>query len=298
MNIGIYCISFDGLNEVYIGQSMRLKERWHDHLYSFKTGKCSNNKLLNAYNNYGEPIFEIIELCSLNELDKLEEYWIKEFDSYTNGLNLVPGSISSNGLNSGNSILTEECIVSIFNDLLIEPVLTLESIASKYEVSSSRVSDIQSGSTHVWLKDRYPEQYILMKSLISKRIDRKVTSIGNTKTYIPIVVDKLGNEYIIDNVSKFAKEHNVDIGNFCKMLYGTTKYKCVKGFSLKDKTKPMIKEVKNYPNLISPEGVEYEVTNMAQFARDHGLTECSVGKLIRGGMKSHKGYKVKVNLDI
>lgn len=292
MKIGIYCIIFDGCNQVYIGQSIRMESRWHDHLYALKHNKCSNYKLSKAYSLYGEPSFNLLEECEVLELDSKEEDWIKEFNSYTDGLNLVPGSISARGLDSGNSTITKDSLLNVLDLLIQVPLFTIEQISTIAGISPSRVSDIQKGTTHVWLKEEYPNKYSTMLNLKGDRFANRLTILSNKVDTVPIVVDRGGKEYVVSNVSEFSRTHGVDIGNFCKMLYGTVKYKCVKGFSLKDRAKHLTKAPKSYPNLFSPDGVEYGVSNMAQFARDHGLSESGVGKLIRGAVKTHKGWKL------
>ena len=50
-----------------------------------------------------------------------------------------------------------------------------------------------------------------------------------------------------------------------------------------------------YPALLSPEGVEYNVTNIAEFCRQHNLDSSSIAKVLKKRPKyiSHKGWKLK-----
>lgn len=43
-------------------------------------------------------------------------------------------------------------------------------------------------------------------------------------------------------------------------------------------------------NAISPEGVEYTITNIAQFARQHNLNAGALGEVLRGNARQHKGW--------
>lgn len=49
-----------------------------------------------------------------------------------------------------------------------------------------------------------------------------------------------------------------------------------------------------YPKLISPEGVEYEVLNITQFAKTHGLLQPKLSELFKGTRKKHMGWTAKV----
>ena len=50
-----------------------------------------------------------------------------------------------------------------------------------------------------------------------------------------------------------------------------------------------------YPPIVSPQGEEYEITHVAQFAKEHGLDPSCLAKVLKGvpKYKSHKGWKLK-----
>lgn len=50
-----------------------------------------------------------------------------------------------------------------------------------------------------------------------------------------------------------------------------------------------------YPTILSPEGVEYNINNIAAFAKTHGLDPSSLAKVLKKRPKynSHKGWKLK-----
>ncbi len=74
-NVGIYCLNFEG--NCYVGKSNNLLRRHRDHLTSMRDG-IANYKVLNAYKNYGEPEFLVLEYCDTTSLNEKEIYWIKE----------------------------------------------------------------------------------------------------------------------------------------------------------------------------------------------------------------------------
>ena len=77
-------------NKIYIGQSSDIYNRWVKHKNFLNNNKHHNRHLQAAWNKYGEDSFEfsIVELCTYDKLDTLEEYWIKHYSSYKNGYNL------------------------------------------------------------------------------------------------------------------------------------------------------------------------------------------------------------------
>jgi group I intron endonuclease len=87
--IGIYKITSPS-EKSYIGQSKNIHYRFH----IYRILHCKNQtKLYNSLKKYGPEnhIFEIIEECSLDQLDEREIYWINYFNSTSKGLNLKEG---------------------------------------------------------------------------------------------------------------------------------------------------------------------------------------------------------------
>ena len=87
--IGIYKITNLKNNKIYIGQSKDIQRRWNEHKYDER----HNSPIHNAIKKYGIDNFqfEVIEECSLQELNEREKYWIEYYDSYNNGYNLTLG---------------------------------------------------------------------------------------------------------------------------------------------------------------------------------------------------------------
>ena len=88
----IYKITNTVNNEVYIGQTYKdYNKRWQQHIRDGKEGK-KKTKLVQAFIEYGVEnfTFEVLETVigySGYLLDIKETEYIKEFDSYNNGLN-------------------------------------------------------------------------------------------------------------------------------------------------------------------------------------------------------------------
>lgn len=91
---GIYKITNILTNECYIGQAVKLHDRWNEH------AKCglgidtpAGNKLYKAIQEYGLWNFswEVLEECSKDKLNERERYYIDLYDSYNYGYNSNKG---------------------------------------------------------------------------------------------------------------------------------------------------------------------------------------------------------------
>ena len=87
-------------SKLYIGQSIDIKSRKRKHFRALSTGKHHNFHLQNSFNKYGADFFNFNILNWANskeELDKLEVYFIKKYDTINRekGYNLQSGG--SNG---------------------------------------------------------------------------------------------------------------------------------------------------------------------------------------------------------
>ena len=81
--IGIYKITNTTNGMVYVGQSRNVKKRWSEHKRNLRKGSHENDKLQKAYNKYGAKafVYEIIETCSLEELNAKEIFWCNELQA-------------------------------------------------------------------------------------------------------------------------------------------------------------------------------------------------------------------------
>jgi len=83
-NIGIYRIFCKSTNQSYIGSSVNIYNRKHDHFSKLKHNKHENQQLQKDYNIYGRINFNFEILEYINDtaylLDR-EKYWIKYYNS-------------------------------------------------------------------------------------------------------------------------------------------------------------------------------------------------------------------------
>jgi hypothetical protein len=223
MTIGIYLLKFQGTDKVYVGQSLRIEERYTKHKYKLKNS-LANHKLMEAYNRFGMPILEILLECSETEdLDVLENEAIEIFDSVKNGFNINTkasgGGTGLQGETHGNSKYTEETIKKVFKLLLLNKV-PFKTISNNTGVEISTVRDISKGKSHKWLAQVYRDEYELLKDL-------KYTRIYNTAEYKGIIYPDIkspdGKVYKIQNLTSFAKEHKLNKSHLCGVLNGKRK---------------------------------------------------------------------------
>ncbi len=100
MSIGIYKITSPS-NKIYVGQSVNIERRFK-HYENLKEIK-GQKKIYFSIKKYGyeNHLFEILEECSIDELDSREEYWINLYNSCNNGLNISEGGGSFGKFNKG-----------------------------------------------------------------------------------------------------------------------------------------------------------------------------------------------------
>lgn len=105
--IGIYKITNKNTGKSYIGQSNDIERRFKEHQI---VGTKSRIPVDIAIQKYGKDAFtyEIVELCSIEQLNEKEEYWIQFYNTFNNGYNCNPGgNQASIGEYNGRAKLTE-----------------------------------------------------------------------------------------------------------------------------------------------------------------------------------------------
>lgn len=150
--IGIYKITNLINNKSYIGQSVDIQRRWsrHRNYNLFQT----DYPLYRAFEKYGIKNFnfEVLEECSIQELDSKEIMYIQHYDSYNNGYNQTTG-----GQGSCNSIIkiSNEDLMIIY-DLLQNTVISQRDIAEEFNVGEDTISEINNGKTRIQAGYIYP----------------------------------------------------------------------------------------------------------------------------------------------
>jgi group I intron endonuclease len=83
MNCGIYKIENIKNKKIYIGSSMNLDSREYKHFWMLNKNIHDNNYLQHSFNKFGKDsfFFEVIEVCSFDELIVKENYYINKYNS-------------------------------------------------------------------------------------------------------------------------------------------------------------------------------------------------------------------------
>lgn len=151
---GIYKIENLINHKIYIGQSTHIERRWSNHKATAfnQNDKGYNYPLYCAIRKYGLEnfSFEVIEECTLDELNQKEEYYISKYNSFFCGYNQTLGGDGSGGVEP------KEKIIGIITDLETTNLYHSE-IAQKWDVSIEMVQGINTG--RYWKHNRiYPIQ--------------------------------------------------------------------------------------------------------------------------------------------
>lgn len=219
MTIGIYSIYWEEQeNSIYIGQSLDIENRRSHHLCQMKANKHRNFKIQQLYNKYGIPKHIILEQTTPALLLERECFWINEFNSIEEGLNLTHPEHVLNGFKAPNSKYPKIVLLQLFR-LLRKSELSYQDISELTGVKKTTVVQISSKHKHIWMHEKYPN---ISQQVELARQQRLATKYDNK--YIEYVVkDIVTNEvHKIQNISKFCKPRNLNIGNFHGMLNGRT----------------------------------------------------------------------------
>ena len=207
--IGIYKITNLVNGKVYIGQSTLIEKRFtrHKNTAINPTYKEYDYPLYKAMRKYGinNFVFEIIEECSVDELNEREIFYIKQYDSYKHGYNQDEG-----GSHAAHCKLSESDVDAIIYRLKTTKDNT-HIIAKDFGVGFTTIRDINVGERHYRESEKYP---------IRPRIytpARKKDKFGNQVAQTKFVSDIRDNEKLYfcpicgNNVS-----HS---GNLCRQCY-------------------------------------------------------------------------------
>lgn len=155
--IGIYKITNNINNKVYIGQSVNISARWKAHRnIPFNPNNEEYEKpLYRAIRKYGLEnfTFTVLEECLPEELDDKEIYWISKFDStdIKNGYNLTKGGQSA----QTSSKLTQEEVDQI-KFLIKNTEQSYGEIGKIFNISERAIRMINEGETWVVVGESYP----------------------------------------------------------------------------------------------------------------------------------------------
>lgn len=244
MTTGIYCLTFENTDYVYIGQSINIEKRYQEHLTELRSG-TANFKMLAAYTLFSAPTLNILEECEEGDLNQVELEYMLEFNSVEKGLNCIYGNTPRSEIRKGyipkNSKYKEEVYFSILKACIEFPDKSNSFIASLTDTDNISVSRIRTLKSHKWMSTKYPEEYNILINLVSsKSIVYKDRDIKNTNTkklkppeYYPEIVSPDGITYRLEKglANKFSKTNNLNYTALNKVLNGKLEHH--RGWKLK-----------------------------------------------------------------
>ena len=140
--IGIYKITNKINQHCYIGQSRNIEKRWANHIYYEK--EKAEYPLYRAFRKYGIEnfSFEVLEECSISELNEKEQYYIKLYKPDYNqtigvNYNIIPQKLTYEEAQTIQQILINDKDGNVSH----------QELANQYNVHKDTIRDINVGRT-------------------------------------------------------------------------------------------------------------------------------------------------------
>ena len=235
MSIGIYMLRNEIDGKIYIGQSTNLEKRNKQHKNALLNNRHFNEHLQKAYNKYGNVFkFIIIELCSEEELDDKELYWINKFNSLNKkyGYNILSGGKQfkchsqesknkiRNANQGSNNKLTLKDVINIKRSLVTD--YNTVKLAEQYNVTKATISKIGTCKNWVWVESELNNELINRKDILKSKV---ISEWKNNKS-----------------ASQISKENSIGMKQICNILSDEIKNKELK---IKERNLEIIKDYKN-----------------------------------------------------
>ncbi len=241
---GIYIIKNNINDLIYIGSSVRLKDRIRKHKEALNRGNHSNKKLQNFYNKYGEEslYFELLEVVYDKKLLlEREQYWFNLLSPfYEKGFNICVAAGSNLGLK-----MSEE------NKKKLSERMKGKNVAPNYIITDEHrehLSKLMTGNKYAKGKEMSLEQRLSISERmighkfnlgkkISKEHKKRISESnkGHTRSKRKIVLVYKDGVLIdeCNGVIEMAKKYNFSSGNVSSVCKGIRK--SIGGLTLKYK---------------------------------------------------------------
>lgn len=214
---GVYKITNPVNNEFYIGSaSLSFAKRFRNHRRLLKFSKNPCSYLQKAYNKnkHVDFIFEILEVCNKEECIKREQSYLDELKPKYNLCKMAGSSLgrkpSKQHLEKqfeAQRTFTDEQVISMFD--LYNKGVKVKEIAEFINCKPNNVSCILN----------FPNKYKLVKEKYNLKLKNKKTLYNGRF----LITKPNGEQIIVSNLKKFAKENNLCAANLNKCSNGIIK---------------------------------------------------------------------------
>lgn len=157
--------------------------------------------------------------------------WLdKEFPEQYKILRTLKGARLGVGESASYSKYSNEQIIAVFKLLIDKEERTANYISNITGVSTGVIYGVSNSSLHLWLEEMFSEEYKILKSLNGSRKNNVGMSAKARGIIYPEIVSPMGVKYLVENVTKFARENGLIQSCLSQLL--NRKAKSHKGWKL------------------------------------------------------------------
>ncbi len=260
---GIYRIVNTVNGKLYIGSAVNLRRRWNQHCNTLQRNEHHSITLQHAWNKYGPDafLFEVIEFVLSPFLLVQEQYWLDKLKPHGNrGYNINLIANSRLGVKSS----PETC-----ERLSLSHLGNKQSEEAKRKIAEARTGKIYDAKT------REKIRLVTLGHPVSVEAREKLR------------LAKLGKH---NSAQSNEKQSLAQIGRIQSpktraKIGAANKGRKVPPDSYKFRMRTLI--------ITAPDGMEYTVTGLSKFCKEHGLVSSNLLNVARGRFKQTKGYKAR-----
>lgn len=314
---GVYLIRCLPTGQIYVGSSAGpggIRSRVHRHLRTLILKKHQSKKLQIAFDQYGAEQFEveILQICE-NKKQSLaaEQTYLNQMLPFGDkGFNTATHARSTLGLkhDADTRKLMQEAwdseerrgnLIASSKQRWQDPDYRQKLIGSR-AVSFKLEKDgvIYEGTNlAAFAREHGVNRISLGRVLDGTQVCvHGFTLPGNKVPAEPVycLISPTGEIVEVTNQTQFAAKYGLHQASVHKVCSGTVRHH--KGWKLKEVKNTdqpvMPKPAKPTRRLQSPTGEVFEFTEVAQFARDHGLRNTCLHSLFAGVNRQHQGWRV------
>lgn len=258
---GVYLILHKASGTCYIGSAARaVYSRWGEHRYALRRNIHRNKHLQNAWNKYGENAFAwmVLENVPAEHVLEREQYW---YDLYKeNGIKVYNKRENvKSQLGFHHSQATKQLISAVHKGRVV-------SVETRQKLRMAHL-----GRRNTWTAKHLAKKW-------------------------PAIISPEGELHTVHNLTKFCRERKLDVSSLRKVIIGEHPH--YKGWRLShdgEQPTPYDKKLREYNinhTFIAPDGHVFDnITNLEQFAREHGLIPSALRGVAVGKTTQHHGWK-------